>query len=67
MTFIGPLMMDSNFSYTVYGALDHVHIFSDFLLVLHSNNPSPCNPRSATLRGNYHGLSLGPHFLCICL
>ena len=23
----------SNFSVTVYGALDHVHIFSDFILV----------------------------------
>jgi hypothetical protein len=29
MTFIGPLMMHSNFSVTV----DHVHIFSDFRLV----------------------------------
>jgi hypothetical protein len=32
MTFIGPLMMYNNFSVTVYGALDHVHIFSDFPL-----------------------------------
>jgi hypothetical protein len=32
MTSIGPLMMYNNFSVTVYGALDHVHI-SDFLLV----------------------------------
>jgi hypothetical protein len=27
------LMMYNNFSVTVYGALDHVHIFSDFPLV----------------------------------
>ena len=33
MTFIRPLMMYNNFSVTVYGALDHVHIFSDFRLV----------------------------------
>jgi hypothetical protein len=33
MTFIGPLMMYNNFSVTVYGALDHVHIFCDFRLV----------------------------------
>ena len=34
MTFIGPLMIYDNFSVTVYGALDHVHIiFSDFRLV----------------------------------
>ena len=33
MTFIGPLMMYDNISVTVYGALDHVHIFSDFRLV----------------------------------
>jgi hypothetical protein len=33
MTFMGPLMMYSNFSVTVYGALGHVHIFSDFRLV----------------------------------
>ena len=33
MTFIGPLMMYNNFSVTVYGALDHVYIFSDFRLV----------------------------------
>ena len=33
MTFMGPLMMYCNFSVTVYGALDHVHIFSDFRLV----------------------------------
>jgi len=35
MSFIGPLMMYNNFSVTVYGALDHVHIYiySDFLLV----------------------------------
>jgi hypothetical protein len=31
------------------------------------NEPLPCNPRSATLRGNSEGISLGPHFLCICL
>jgi hypothetical protein len=30
MTFIGPLVIHSNFSVKVYGALDHVHIFSDF-------------------------------------
>jgi hypothetical protein len=30
MTFIGPLMMYSNLFVTVYGALDRVHIFSDF-------------------------------------
>jgi hypothetical protein len=37
MTFIGPLMMYNNFSVTVYGALDHVHVhvFSDFRLVNH--------------------------------
>ena len=33
MTFILILMMYSNFSVTVYGAHDHVHIFSDFRLV----------------------------------
>ena len=33
MTFIGPLMMYDNISVTVYGALDHVHIFSDFRFV----------------------------------
>ena len=33
MTFIGPLMMYDNISVTVYGALDHIHIFSDFRLV----------------------------------
>ena len=33
MTFIGPLVMYDNFSVTVYGALDHVHIVSDFRLV----------------------------------
>jgi hypothetical protein len=33
MTFIGPLMMYNNFCVTVYGALNHVHIFSDFRLV----------------------------------
>ena len=33
MTLIGPLMMYNNFSVTVYGALNHVHIFSDFRLV----------------------------------
>jgi hypothetical protein len=30
MTCIGSLMMYNNFSVTVYGALDHVHIFCDF-------------------------------------
>jgi len=33
MTFIGPLIMHNNFFATVYEALDHVHIFSDFRLV----------------------------------
>ena len=33
MTFMGPLMMYDNISVTVYGALDHVHIFSDVRLV----------------------------------
>ena len=34
MIFIGPLMMYLyNFSVTVYRALDHVHIFSDFRFV----------------------------------
>ena len=30
-------------------------------------SPSPCNHRSATLKGNSQGLSLGLHLLCICL
>jgi hypothetical protein len=38
-------MMYNNFSVTVYGALDHVHIFSDFRLVnvylMTQRGPSP--------------------------
>jgi hypothetical protein len=48
MTFIGPLVMYNNFSVTVYGALDNVHIISDFR---HVNVLNDSNEGQARLLG----------------
>jgi hypothetical protein len=48
MPFIRPLMMYDNFSVTVYGAVDHVHILSDYRLVCILNDS---NEGQARLHG----------------
>jgi hypothetical protein len=57
MTFIGLLMMYNNFSVTVYGPLNHVHIFSDF--------PAPPAtldlPVSVIVLRGAQAVGLGPH------